>query len=346
MNGRRRLLAIAAAALAAALANAQPLGAQERGAVVEALASAFAERYVDAELAKQGATLIRKHLKEGKYDAIESGPLFAKQLSDELNALCKDAHLRIRHSAQVLPVRAERSEPSPEEIAAAKRATRQRNAGYENVGRMDGNVGYLETRMFASPAEAARPAKAAMEFLKDADALIVDLRRNGGGDPAGVQLLCSYLFGEKPVHLNSLYFRRDNKTTEFWTLPSVPGPRFEGKPVYVVVGPRTGSGAEEFAYNLQNLKRATIVGKPTWGGANPGGEVRLGDHFSAFIPVGKAINPYTKTNWEGTGVIPDVDAPVDEALKVAHKMALEELLKDAKTDEDRARFGAALKALG
>jgi C-terminal processing protease CtpA/Prc len=147
--------------------------------------------------------------------------------------------------------------------------------------------------------------------------------------------LCSYFFGEEPVHLNSIYWRPTDETTEFWTLGSLPAPRYgTERPVYVLTSRRTGSGAEECAYNLQTRKRAQTVGEVTWGGANPGGNVRLNDHFAAFVPMGRAINPVTNTNWEGTGVKPDVECPAADALVRAQVLLLETLA--AKSDPDWA----------
>ncbi|MEZ5163407.1 MAG: S41 family peptidase [Fimbriimonadaceae bacterium] len=186
---------------------------------------------------------------------------------------------------------------------------------------------------------------AAMNFLSNTDAMIIDLRQNGGGDPSGVQVVCSYFFGEKPVHLNSIYFRPTDETHEFWTLENVDAPRFLDKPVYVLVSKRTGSGAEECSYNLQQLKRATIIGEPTWGGANPGGSVRLHDHFSCFIPVGRAINPITKTNWEGSGVIPDIKCDPAKSLEQAQVLILKELIAKEKDENYKSALEARLKAL-
>ncbi|HZH97943.1 MAG TPA: S41 family peptidase, partial [Fimbriimonadaceae bacterium] len=205
---------------------------------------------------------------------------------------------------------------------------------------------YIEIVGFMDKAVAARSAQAAMEWVADTDALIIDLRRNGGGHPETVQLICSYLFeAEKPVHLNSLYFRRGDRTEEFWSLKDLPGKRYLNKPVYVLTSKRTGSGAEEFSYNLKNLKRATLVGESTWGGANPGGVVRLNDHFSAFIPTGRAINPITKTNWEGTGVQTDIAVPADQALKVARLEILKAFLSKATDPEDKEWYTNLIKEL-
>jgi C-terminal processing protease CtpA/Prc len=160
-----------------------------------------------------------------------------------------------------------------------------------------------------------------MGFLANTDALIVDLRRNGGGRPEMVALLSSYLFDER-THLNDLYWREGNRTDEFWTNATVAGPRYGGKkPVFVLTSKRTFSGAEEFAYNLKALKRATIVGETSGGGAHPGDMQKIADGFAMFVPTGRAINPVTKTNWEGVGVEPDVVVPADQALDKAKELA-------------------------
>jgi C-terminal processing protease CtpA/Prc len=167
-----------------------------------------------------------------------------------------------------------------------------------------------------------------MNLLANTHALIIDLRQNHGGDPEMIALLSSYLFDQKPVHLNSLYWRDNDSSQQFWTLPYVPGKRFgKEKPVYVLTSGETFSGAEEFTYNLKNLKRATIIGESTGGGAHPGGVYRLGTHFEVFIPNGRAINPISGTNWEGTGVQPDITMPREEAFKAAYNMALKQVLE-------------------
>src|SRR5262249_14549182 len=177
-----------------------------------------------------------------------------------------------------------------EEVKKMRERTARMNAGFVKVERLPGNVGYLELTGFMSPEEAARPAAAAMNFLAATDALIIDLRKNGGGSPPTVALVCSYFFGEEPVHLNSLYWRKGDRTEEFWTRKAVEGPRYLNKEVYVLTSKRTFSGAEEFTYNLKNLKRATVVGETTGGGAHPGGGVRLGGRFGGVIPHGPAAS--------------------------------------------------------
>lgn len=159
-----------------------------------------------------------------------------------------------------------------------------------------------------------------MTTVAETRALIVDVRQNGGGSPQAVALYSSYLVGEEPVHLNSLYFRPADRTDHFYTQRSVRGRRFgPDKPGFVLTTQRTFSAAQEFTYSLQSLKRAKIVGETTGGGAHPGGVQLVTRNFGVFVPSRRAINPITKTNWEGTGVRPDIPSPADSALAAALK---------------------------
>jgi C-terminal processing protease CtpA/Prc len=214
---------------------------------------------------------------------------------------------------------------------------RQVNYGFEKIERLPGNIGYIDLRGFQDPETGLETVAAAMNFVNNTDALIFDLRQNGGGDPGMVALICSYLFGEKPVHLNTFYNRKKDSTEEFWTKASVAGKRYGDKDIYVLTSNKTFSAAEEFSYNLKNLKRATIIGETTGGGAHPGGMFRINDHFSAFVPDGRAINPITKTNWEGTGVEPDVKVLKELALKTAHALALNKIAE--KTPDEQRKKG-------
>jgi tetratricopeptide (TPR) repeat protein len=197
---------------------------------------------------------------------------------------------------------------------------RNNKAGFREVKRFDGNIGYFDLRSFAPLFDGGAVADHYMALLADSDAIIVDLRKNGGGSPAMVQYLCSYFF-DKKVHLNSLYYREGDRTEEFWTLERVEGKKMPDVPLYVLTSSYTFSGAEEFSYNMQTQKRATLVGETTGGGANPGGSFPLGGQLGVFIPTGKAINPITGTNWEGIGVVPEVKTSADEALDKALELA-------------------------
>jgi hypothetical protein len=195
-----------------------------------------------------------------------------------------------------------------------------------------------------TPQIAGETAVAAMTFLGNCDAIIFDLRKNGGGEPAMIQLLSTYLFAE-PTHLNDLYWRKGDKRDQFWTLPYAPGPRLVNVPVYVLTSAHTFSGAEEFANNLKVLKRATIVGETTGGGANPGEGFPFDPFFWCFIPTGRAVNPTTGSNWEGTGVEPDIKVPEAEALAVAQMEVLKAFKAKAVDSRDRARYDWSIEAL-
>jgi len=347
MNTRiqTKLTLFALTFLAVPFAFAGEVSDADKGQTIDALFASMRRAYVFPDKATEAERAIRARLAAGDYANVKDGKAFAILLTEHLRAVCQDAHLHVSYSEPVLPVRKQNDQPSPAEIEQAKQSTRFSNAGFERVERLPGNVGYIKFNGFAPAEAAAAPVRAAMDFVANTDALIFDLRQNGGGSPETVRLICSYLFGETPVHLNDIYHRPTNKTTEFWTLRKVDGKRYLDREVYILTSKSTGSAAEEFSYNLKNLKRATLVGTSTWGGANPGDVIRLNDHFAAFVPDGRAINPITKTNWEGTGVEPDVKVAPEEALRTAHVLALKKLLAKATTDLDKQRLQRALAAV-
>lgn len=300
------------------------IDAASRARVIDGLLKLLNENYVFPETARKMEQAIRVRAAGHEYDGVTSAKALAKLLTDQLREVSHDKHLRVFYSAEALPPESKRTEPTPEERAKMRDLFSTMNFGFEKVERLDGNIGYLDLRAFAPADMAGDTAAGAMSLLANTDALILDLRHNGGGDPDMVALLCSYLFpADRVVHLNDIYKRPGNSTHQWWTVSYLPGKRLCDKPVYVLTSKHTFSAAEECTYNLKNLKRAVIVGETTGGGAHPGGIHRLDDHFSVFVPSGRAINPITKTNWEGTGVVPDVAVPADLALKTAYLAALE-----------------------
>jgi retinol-binding protein 3 len=299
--------------------------------------------YVFPDIAQKMADAIRARQERNEYDAITSARTFAEMLTRHLQDVSRDKHLRVMYSAEPLPER--RGAPSAEERARMLESERRRNFGFDRVERLEGNVGFLELRAFSGSRDAHDTAVAAMNFLAGTDALIVDLRRNGGGSPAMIGLISSYLFDDV-VHLNDFYLRESGETRQFWTSPHVVGRRYgRAKPVYVLTSNRTFSAAEEFTYNLKNLKRATIVGETTGGGAHPGGVRRINDHFGIWVPNGRAINPITKTNWEGTGVEPDVKVEAAAALGTAHLDALQKIRETVDDSRQREEIDRAIATL-
>ncbi len=328
-----------AAAATAQRQNDDPdmtIDAATRTAVINGVLKKLSDAYVFPEVAKQMEQSVRARVAKKEYDQITSAKEFAALLTSHLREISRDKHLRIDYFSEVMPVRPERAEPTAEELERYRRNNMWGNFGFEKIERLEGNIGYLSLRGFNDPTGAEETIAAAMNFLGNTDALIIDLRRNGGGSPEMVALISSYLFGEKPVHLNSLYWREGNRTQDYFTKEKVLGRRFDGKDVYVLTSKRTFSAAEEFTYNLKNLKRAMIVGEVTGGGANPGQGVRITDHFGMFVPTGRAINPITKTNWEGTGVKPDVEVSAEQSLKIAYLDALKKVLAKSSDNQRRA----------
>lgn len=309
------------------------IDAAARAEVFNAVIKRLDEAYVFPETAAKMGEALRARAAKKEYEQITSAKEFARKLTADLQEVSHDKHLRVRYSHQPIPSRPERREPTAEEREQFKREMSRINFGFERVERLPGNIGYVDFRGFFAPELGRDTVASVFNFLSNTDALIFDLRKNGGGDPEMVALICSYLFGSEPVHLNDLYWREGNRTEEFWTQKEVAGKRYTGKDVYVLTSNYTFSGAEEFSYNLKNLKRATIVGETTGGGAHPGGGFRINEHFQMFVPAGRAISPITKTNWEGTGVEPDIKVPADQALKVAHLSALKKVFERT-TDEE------------
>jgi len=333
------------------IAVAQPeqqdltIDAATRSQVVDTILKRLNEAYVFPDVAKKMEQSIRERLQKKEYDQITSAKQFATTLTNDLQAVSHDKHLRVRYSFEAIPERGPQREPTAEDREQRRRDLTWMNHGFTKVERFSGNIGYLEFLNFMDEELGADTVAAAMNFINGTDALIIDMRRNGGGNPAMVALVCSYLFGAEPVHLNDLYWREGNRTEEFWTRKDLAGKRYLNKDVYVLTSKRTFSGAEEFTYNLKNLKRAIIVGETTGGGAHPGGVSRINEHFGVFIPSGRAISPITKTNWEGTGVTPDVNVPADQALLVARLMALKKSLTTIKDPGLKADFDAEIEKL-
>jgi hypothetical protein len=293
-----------------------------RARVIDAAIAKLTELYVFPETAKKMEQALREHQRKAAYDAITDARAFAALLTEQLQAVSHDKHLHVEFEPRSVP----EGDPKPtdEDKARFKEHMERTNCGFRKSERLDGNVGYIKFDFFGDVELCGPKATAALDALGDVDALIFDLRENGGGQPEMIAFVSSRLF-TKRTHLNDIYNRKDNKTTQYWTKPAVPGKKFPKQPVFVLTSKSTFSGAEEFTYNLKNLKRATIIGETTGGGAHPTMGARLDEHFIIGVPFARAINPITKTNWEGTGVEPDVKVAADQALETAKKLAAERL---------------------
>lgn len=318
----------------------KPLSISEKTEVVDSIGSKLNANYVFPEVAKKMAAKLKSNLQSGAYQSLNEPGEFANKLTEDLQSVSNDKHIRVRFDPVGI---AERNQVvSPEDsikfLNRYVESLKRDNFGFKEVKMLGGNVGYLDLRGFSDVTYAGETAVAAMNFLSNADAIVIDLRFNGGGSPAMIQLISSYLFGPEPVHLNNFYWRPTDSNSQTWTLPHVSGQRSPDTPVFVLTSGSTFSAAEEFSYNLKNLKRATLIGETTGGGAHPGGTVQATDRFTVWVPTGRAINPITNTNWEGTGVSPHIEVNSEEALTVAHLKALEMLVENHKNEDIRSFF--------
>ena len=311
-----------------------PISAQDRKAALDTLYAKLKTTYVFPEVAEKLTAALKAKAAKGGDDGAATTQAFAELLSKDLRELGNDRHFLVRVDPSFKDEEMVDRPPTTEEVVEGHKEAASMAYGLDHVDRLPGNVGYLEIRGFGPTEFVGAAYDAAFSLLSGSEALIIDLRRNNGGKPDSVAYLMSHVFAEGDSrHLNDIYDRIADSTQQFWTVPSV-GPRFTG-PVYVLTSRRTFSGGEECAYDFQTQKRATLVGEPTGGGANPVVPVSLGHELVVMVPMGRAINPITKTNWEHVGVQPDLAVPAADAQKVAYAAALKTIIANQKDPEER-----------
>lgn len=295
---------------------------KEKKVVLKLISENLLESYINLDLAKQMSSAIKLNSK--KYSSISNPIEFSEILTADLQSVSKDLHLNVRFEpkriAQSKRLMSDEMELEMEKKMAMKMA--EVNFGFTETKILDGNIGYLNLRMFADIKYAEEAATAAMNFLRNTNALIIDLRTNGGGDPSIMQFLSSYFFDETPVLLSDFYERKTNTKTQLFTLAEVQGTRYTNKPVYILTSSNTFSAAEAFTYILKYLDKAIVVGEVTKGGANRTKRINLNDDFTISVPYIESIHPITKTNWEGKGVQPDIKTFEKDAFITAYIEAI------------------------
>ncbi|WP_164020028.1 S41 family peptidase [Pyxidicoccus trucidator] len=333
--------------------EAPALDAKQRTRVVEAVIAQVKARHYSAEKAALAERMLRSRLKRGDYDAITAHRELANVLTEHLVRDGQDAHFVVIYSAQPvprnMPLPWEPASPEVEKFRASREERRRLMAlreayGIGRVERLDGNVGYLRLTSFPEPKYAAEAAASAMRLLSATDALIIDLRGNGGGDNELVALYLGWLLPERTHVLDTLWKGRPRE--QLHTPASPPAGRYGGKDVYVLTDGNTFSAAETLAYDLQARKRARVVGETTQGGANPGVALPVDDHFVVGVPMGQTVHALTKTSWEGVGVKPDLPVPAEDALRTAHVAALTALAKHTEDPMQAEEVREALESLG
>lgn len=282
-----------------------------RTQAIDSLVTELNQHYVFPNTAKQIETLLRQRQQNGKYDALSNGMRFAEQLTADMASVAHDKHMKVKFSPRFLP---------PDRDPDMAGTPPSGKFGIDKVGRLTPAIGYLRISEFPPRSLVAEKYASAMNTLFDTESLVIDVRDHRGGSPQSVALLISY-FVDQRTRLNDIWSRDSGQTQQFWTEDRLDGKRYGGKkPIMILAGPRTGSAGEDFIYTMQALKRATVIGEPTWGGAHPVASYRLSGHFYADIPNSRSISPITHTNWEGTGVKPDIAAPQADALALARDL--------------------------
>jgi retinol-binding protein 3 len=313
---------------AGALGAQTPAGAlspEDRVQIVRKASALLLERYVFPDVAEEVARALEDDLRAGRLDHVTDADAFAEALSRRIRDVSGDGHLWVSHQPGPYPPPAP-TPPTAEEVEAQRRHLAASNFGFSRAEVLSGNVGVLEIRQFVSPSHGAEAAVAALSFLGNVDALILDLRRNAGGSPDMVAFVAGFLFPEAPVHLFDIHRRPGARTDQFWSdRRRLPDSSLGRVPIYVLTASSTFSAGEGLAYILKHAREAVVVGERTAGGAHPGAFHRLDERFLLFVAEARVTAAATGENWEGIGVTPQVEVPAEEALEAAHRMALKAL---------------------
>ncbi|MBA4804693.1 MAG: S41 family peptidase [Brevundimonas sp.] len=334
----RRIPAVCAAVIALVLApaaagaqSADPQGVtmspERNSAVVLSLAQVLRERFAFPERGAAAAREIEAMEARGEFRSAADAAALLALIEGKVAPLVNDRHFAVRYLGPDVTAGFREGPPPPEEVAAFHEEVRLRGGEVPEVRWLAGNVGYLRINMFLDAPPAAEKLAAAIGLLADTEALIIDVRGAPGGEPAGVANAIGHLVAERTPTVRAEERFAPAEARIYHAEPRTPA--YVGKPVYVLIDGNTGSGAEEFAYDLQAMGRATLVGQTTYGAATPGGFRPLAEGFAAFIPMQVVTHTATGANWEGVGVRPDVETPAEQALARAHRLALDAILADA-----------------
>jgi len=315
------------------ISKADPLKDQDRAEMIDSVAAIFVDRYVFPEMGIQMDSLLKSNLTKGVYDNDSSLSDFTQSISDDLREFSNDLHIWVNPIPKNRSYVLENGEITQEQIFLKS----LENFGWGKLEWLPGAVGYIKIDRFEDVAFAGKIAEAALSFMANSQAIIIDLRDHHGGHENMQQLVASYFFDE-PTQLSSLYWTYLDSLEEAWTSTDISGSSLAGKDLYILISNKTASGAEAFAYNMKHLGNATIVGE------NSAGAAHWSDWYEfpklglvAHVPVARPINPVTQTSWEGTGVIPNISVPAEKALNKAHLEAVLNL-ETKFTDKKIKRF--------
>ena len=307
-----------------------PLDNDTKAAIIDWICLKMDEIYVFPDVAEKMGAFLKGNLQRGEYLKITNPRAFTGRLRRDLVKISNDRHFNVSYAPEPT-IRTQRPDPEEDKEREESRIRQWKydNFYFKKVERLEGNVGYLRFDGFAGVQHGGDTAVAALQFLKHCDAVIIDLRYNGGGGADMIQLILSYFFKER-THINSWYKRKEDRTDQSWTAAYVPGQKLLDTGLYLLTSSRTFSAAEEFTYDLKNQKRATLVGETTGGGGHTVTYVRNDELKIEFkVPNSRAINPVSGDNWEAKGIEPDVKCPASEAFDRAYFLALKKLHEEA-----------------
>ncbi len=298
--------------------------------IIDSLIAKLEEFYIRPNAIGGLKTKLTENYNKGNYKNILNPKQYASALTTDLLGISKDLHFNVMYDEQWVNDQLKSKDALLQKTIKAQELliAKKNNYGFRQAQILEGNIGYLEFSYFHDPAEGSETAAALMQFLSNSDALIIDLRKNNGGAMEMAQFISSYFFSNKELPLYKYYYyenKRKRVDREMWLLPSVPGKRLDDVDIYILTSGATFSAAEWMSYSLQNLKRVTIVGEQTAGGAHPIDRKILTQGFSINIPFGEIKDPITQQDFEGKGVTPDVLCKSEHALNTAHLLALQKL---------------------
>ncbi len=283
--------------------------------ILNTIDSLVEAKYVLPDKAKEYATKFRQKIEQGIYNTFTEPKEFARKVTDDLIVIVKDKHFNFRviESSEI----GEKPESALHHPVRYYHLGIKENLGFIKLEWIEGNIGYLKIIRFNNFNDVKDRIVAAIKFMENADAIIIDIRDNGGGSG---DILSSY-FLKYPTQLTGWYSREDDFLTEFWTIKDIDIEPMTDVPLFLLTSDKTFSASESFAYDMKVNKRSVLVGDTTKGGANSVDLFQIDNQFEIYIPTARAINPVTGSNWEGIGVIPDISVPSETALDTAIVLA-------------------------
>ena len=329
----------------AARAQAQTtITAAEKSVAIKNIEATLGRSYVSPEKAEAMISLLERKLAAHTYDEIADGPAFAAQLTKDLEAASRDYHVYVSYAPDAHPIDPPLITPQvlpPPPAVLSQIEKTFVNDGFIKAEILPGNIGYLRVDVLLPRELMEKVAPAAFHFVAGTNALILDFRKNGGAlGPSSMSTFAGYFFARR-TQFDTIFWRNAPPSPGF-SAAKVAGPRYTGRPIYILTSGHTASGAEGFAYIMKAFKRARVIGMPTMGAANPGAGAGVSPHFELFVPIGRVENIVTKSNWDYTGVMPDVRVNAIDALQTAQEIELTRQIASTHESSTEAKLRADL----